>query len=123
MKRTTAAEAAQHGSPAPNGPTVSVYFGHLEESQGIGLVRLSVEPGCGMAEHRHNGSDIILAPLTGHVVIREGEAPMELHPGDAGFVGKDEAVSLSNPGDRVAEVLVAAGPASFIANILRFPEA
>lgn len=122
MKRITAAEASQHKSPAPNGPTVSVYFGRPEDPQDVGLVKLSVQPGFGMAEHKHNGSDIILVPLTGHVVIRKGEESMELHPGDAGFVGKDEAVSLSNPGDQAAEVLVAAGPASFIANVLKFPE-
>lgn len=123
MKHIAATEVARHKSPAPNGPTVSVYFGGPEDPQDVGLIRLAVPPGAGMSEHRHNGSDIILAPLTGHVVIHKGEESMELHPGDAGFVAKDEAVSLSNPGDQVAEVLVAAGPASFIANVLKFPEA
>lgn len=96
MKRITAAEAPRHTSPAPNGPTVSVCSGRPGEPQDVGLVKLSVRPGFGMAAHKRNGSDSILVPLTGRV---------------------------GNPGDEVAEVLGAVGPASSIANVLKFPEA
>lgn len=125
MQLRTAADALLRRPPAPNSPTVTVYFGGTEdESQDVGVVRVSVPAGGGMPPHKHSGSDVILVPTRGRVVItKEGGQEIEVTVGDAALIGRDEAVALANPDDQVAEVIVAAGPADFVAGIRNWPEA
>lgn len=66
-----------------------------------------------MTAHRHNGSDVILTPT---------EESIEVHAGDSAPVHKNEEVSLTNPGSQTVEIIVAAGPAHFVAGIRRWPE-
>lgn len=106
---------------APNSPTVTVFFGGEGEGADVGLVRVEVPAGAGMPPHKHNGSDVILTPVTGYVRIEKGSEAIEVHVGDSALVGKDEKVSLTNPGTETAEVIVAAGPANFVAGILSWP--
>ena len=74
-----------------------------------------------MAPHKHNGSDVILTPVTGRVRIHKGEESAEVGVGDSVLIGKDEAVSLTNPDDTTAQLIVAAGPADFITAIRAWP--
>lgn len=108
--------------PSPNSPTVRVVFGGEEDGPGVGLVRVSVPPGAGMGAHRHGGSDVILTAIAGMVRISDGEKSIDVHVGDSALIRRDEAVSLTNPGDHGADVLVAAGPANFVAGIRGWPE-
>lgn len=107
--------------PTPNAPTVTVVFGGEEGGPDVGLVRVHLSAGAGMRAHRHNGSDVILTSLTGSVRIGKGDEIIDVHVGDSALIGKDEAVSLTNPGRDDAEVLVAAGPADFIKGIRAWP--
>ena len=61
---------------------------------------------------------MILIPVAGFVRIVKGEEQIDVYPGDAAFIDKDEAVSLTNPGSQDAQVFVAAGPASFVRTVL-----
>lgn len=123
MQLRTAAEALVRRAPAPNSPTVSVYFGGDQDSADIGLVRVSVSAGSGMAPHRHYGSDVILVPTAGQVVItREGGQEIEVAVGDAALIGRDESVALTNPGSQEAQLIVAAGPADFVTGIRSWPD-
>ncbi len=108
--------------PVPNAPTVEVVLGGVQGGPDIGLVRVHVPAGAGMAAHRHNGSDVILTPIAGMVRISKGEDSVEVHVGDSVLVSKEEEVSLMNPGSSAAEVIVAAGPADFVASIRGWPE-
>lgn len=108
--------------PVPNAPTVEVVLGGVQGGPDVGLVRVHVPAGAGMAAHRHNGSDVILTPIAGMVRISKGEDSVEVHVGDSVLVSKDEEVSLMNPGSSAAEVIVAAGPADFVASIREWPE-
>lgn len=108
--------------PIPNAPTVTVLIGGVEGGPDVGLVRVHVPPGAGMPAHRHQGSDVILTPISGMVRIAKGTESVDVNVGDSVLVGKDEAVALSNPGSEPAEVLVAAGPASFVSGIRNWPE-
>ena len=108
--------------PAPNAPTVTVLVGGVEGGPDVGLVKVTVPPGSGMAAHSHGGSDVILTPIVGMVRITKDAESVEVHIGDSVLVGKDEKVALTNPGDSPAEVLVAAGPANFVASIRQWPE-
>lgn len=51
------------------------------------------------------------------------EEVAEVGPGDAVLVRKEEAVGLANPGDETAELVVAAGPANFVAAARAMPAA
>lgn len=120
-------ELCQHAdglrrSPRPGGPVVTVLFGGDPEGPDVGVVRVEVPPGGGMAEHTHGGSDVVLVPVVGMVVISKGAESITVRTGDAALVRKEEAVSLANPGEEVAQVLVAAGPPSFVSGIRDWPE-
>ncbi len=108
--------------PMPNAPTVTVLIGGVEGGPDVGLVRVQVPPGAGMSAHRHQGSDVILTPTSGMVRITKGTESVEVNVGDSVLVGKDEAVALTNPGSEPADLLVAAGPANFVAGIRNWPE-
>ncbi|GAA5227894.1 cupin domain-containing protein [Paeniglutamicibacter antarcticus] len=108
--------------PMPNAPTVTVLIGGVEGGPDVGLVRVQVPPGAGMAAHRHQGSDVILTPTSGMVRITKGAESVDVNVGDSVLVGKDEAVALTNPGSEPADLLVAAGPANFVAGIRNWPE-
>lgn len=121
MKLIKRSEAPVHSPASPNAPTVTVYVGGPDDPQDVGMVRVSIPAGAGMPPHKHNGSDVIISPVVGHVVITKGEESIEVHVGDAALVTRDEEVSLANPTDEVAEVIVSAGPADFISGILNWP--
>lgn len=106
---------------APNAPTVTVIAGGDEGGPDVGLVRVHVPAGAGMPAHRHNGSDVILTPTAGTVRITKGKDFIDVNVGDSALVRKDEAVSLTNPGSEDADIIVAAGPAHFIAGIRSWP--
>lgn len=104
----------------PNSPTVTIYFDG-EESANLGLVRVVVPPGAGMPPHKHGGSDVVLVPTAGYVRVTEGTHEMEVHVGDAALITEDEEVSLTNPGNEEAHLIVAAGPAYFVAGVSTWP--
>lgn len=122
MHLRTAREGLVRQAPAPHSPTVTVFFGGDEDGTDVGLVAVTVPPGAGMPPHKHGGSDVILTPTSGRVRITKGEESIEVGVGDAALITKDEAVALTNPGDEEARVIVAAGPADFVAGIRAWPE-
>lgn len=104
--------------PMPGSPTITVCFGGGEgESPDIGVLKIVVPPGATMPSHQHHGSDVVLIPLTGSIRLSSAGESVEVRVGDTVLVDRDESVSLSNPGDAVAELIVAAGPADFVAGI------
>lgn len=121
MELRNEADGLLRKPPVPNSPTVTVIFGGEQGGPDLGLVRVLVPAGAGMPAHRHNGSDVILTPVTGFVRISSGAETIDVHVGDSALVGKDEEVSLTNPGQEDAQVVVAAGPASFVAGIREWP--
>lgn len=125
MRLRTAAETPTRRAPVPNGPTVAPFFGGGEDvSQDVGLVRVTVPAGGGMPPHQHAGSDVILTAIVGSVVVsREGGQEITVRTGDAALIGRDETVALSNPGPEEAHLIVAAGPADFVAGIRTWPAA
>ena len=118
MKLRTAADAAVRKPPLPDSPVISVFFGGPDDPGDLGLLKVAVPAGAGMPPHRHHGSDVILIPVAGFVRIVKGEEQIDVYPGDAAFIDKDEAVSLTNPGTQDAQLFVAAGPASFVRTVL-----
>lgn len=123
MKVHTRGDGPKRRPPAPNSPTVEVLFGGEPGGPDVGAVRVEVPVGAGMPAHTHGGSDIVLVPIEGAVEISKGDELVKVAVGDAILILKDEAVSLRNPGDQPAHVIVAAGPATFIAGVRAWPDA
>lgn len=121
MQRRNDTEGLVRTPPVPNGPTVTVLFGGDDAGPDVGLVRVQVPAGAGMPAHTHGGSDVILTAMSGQVRISSDDDSVEAHPGDSVLVRKDEEVALTNPGETAAQLLVAAGPATFVAGIRRWP--
>lgn len=122
MKFLKQSEGSFRQSPAPNGPTVEVLFGGDGDTTDIGVIRITVPVGAAMPAHTHGGSDIVLMPQAGSVELTTDDASFDVQTGDAIFVDKNEAVALRNSGTTVAQLIVAAGPANFIAGVLQWPE-
>lgn len=121
-------ELVRHGEglvrrpPVPDGPTVTVLFGGEPGGPDVGVVRLEVPAGFGMPEHVHAGSDVVVVPVAGSVVISKGTESVTVSAGDAALIRKDEAVALQNPGADSARVVVAAGPPHFVGAIRQWPQ-
>lgn len=122
MHRVQQSEGLVRKPPLPNSPTVTVMIGGEDGGPDVGLVRVHVPVGADMPPHRHYGSDVIVTPTAGMVRIVKGEESIDVRTGDSALVLKDEEVSLSNPGSEAAEIIVVAGPASFVAGIREWPE-
>ena len=114
-------DAPVHTRRGTTEPTITVLFGGDHDSEQVGMVRVSMPPSSRMPSHRHGGSDTILAPVIGHVRVTKADQVAELGPGDALLILKYESVTLENPHEEPAEVLVAAGPAGFVSAIRREP--
>jgi len=114
--------APVHSPNMPGTPRVSVLFGgDGDEPADVGMVIVEVPPGAGMPPHRHHGSDVILVPIRGAVRVTKDEDGVDVRVGDALLIDKDEAVGLTNTGDEVAELIVAAGPPAFVTTVSRWP--
>lgn len=107
----------------PKAPTVEVLFGGDDGGPAVGVVRVVVPAGAGMPEHDHGGSDVVLLPQVGSVEISSGEETIQVAAGDAALVRREERVSLRNPNQTDAEVIVAAAPPAFLASIRAWPAA
>lgn len=108
--------------PAPNSPTINVIFGGEEGGPDVGLAYVAVPPGAAFPPHQHSGSDVIISPVLGSLVIRgSDDQSVEVDAGDHVLILKDEKVGLSNPTDEDAAFIVSAGPANFIGSIRKFP--
>lgn len=110
-----------HSPNMPNSPRVAVIFGGAGDIADVGMVKVTVPAGAGMPPHRHNGSDVILTPTRGSVRVTKDGQSVDVGVGDALLIGKDEAVALANPHDEVAELIVAAGPATFVSAVSHWP--
>ncbi len=122
MQFIASGAAPVHSANLPNSPEVTVLFGCNDDSDEVGMVRVSVPPGAGMPPHRHHGSDVILTPVTGGVRVSKDETTFDVGVGDTLFIDKDEAVALTNPHDETADLIVAAGPAAFVSTVRRWPQ-
>ena len=125
MKLVTAQGTDNRRARGDIAPTISIYFGGGDgDSDTIGVARISVPAKGAMPPHKHGGSDIVITTCSGSVVIGKEDEQLEVKEGDSVMIFQDEAVSLENPNDTEAVLIVSAGPANFISkNVKAMPEA
>lgn len=113
-----------HGRPlAADVPTVQILFGGEPDGLSLAMITVDLPAGTAMPEHRHSGSDIIVMPIVGTVNIAHGNEVLVVDTGDAVLVTEQEAVSVSNPSDHLARLVIAAGPADFVVGISGWSDA
>lgn len=115
-------DASVDAPAARNVPTVRIIFGGEPDGPEIAMITVDVPAGTAMPQHRHSGSDIIVMPIIGTVNIAQGNEVLVVHTGDAVLVRQQEAVSVTNPGTEFARLVIAAGPADFVAGISGWPD-
>ncbi|WP_016905279.1 cupin domain-containing protein [Streptomyces xiaopingdaonensis] len=103
----------RHRAPVPDGPTAAV-LAAAETSDRVAVVHMELPPGGAMPEHDHGLSEIVLIPVAGAVELRHNGQVRTLEAGTvATHVAVGERVSLSNPGDAPASLMVVASPPQF----------
>jgi quercetin dioxygenase-like cupin family protein len=95
-----------------DGATVEVLLDGASRRLAAALV--TVAAGAELPEHDHGGSDALLIPLTGRLLLsgRGGEAT--LTPGTVAFIATGERVSVQNPATSPASMVVCFAPTDFI---------
>ena len=97
--------APTHYANFPDRPSVTVLLGE-DDGADIGMVRVDVPAGAGMPPHRHDGSDVIITPVSGAVRVTKDDTIIDVGTGDALLIHKDETVALINPYQAPAELTV-----------------
>lgn len=122
MEVVRSGEGLVRRPPAPNPPTINVIFGGEEGGPDVGLAYVTVPSGAVFPPHKHNGSDVIISPTLGTMILQgDSGQSVEVSAGDHVLIRKEEKVGLSNLTDEDAAFIVSAGPADFIAGIRNFP--
>lgn len=60
---------------------------------------ITLEPGCSIGEHRHEGEAEIFYILEGDAVAVDNGKQVQLHPGDLLYTGDGDSHSIRNAGD------------------------
>lgn len=108
-------------APVPNGPTAAV-LAAAETSDQVAVVHLELPPGGAMPEHDHGPSGIVLIPMAGVVELHHNGQVRTLQAGTvAAHIAVGERVSLSNPGDAPASLMVVASPPQFADRLAGWP--
>ena len=75
----------------------------IDASEMMGKGRLfsitTLEPGCSIGEHRHEGEAEIFYILEGEAVALDNGEEVRLHPGDLLYTGHGDSHSIRNEGD------------------------
>jgi quercetin dioxygenase-like cupin family protein len=121
MYVTEIAASPRRRSPMPGGPTVALLTSS-ETSDQVAILHVELPAGATMAEHDHGASQIVLIPLTGSVEVHhDGQARTLTAGSAAAHIGLGERVSLANPGDKPASLLVVASPPEFAGRLASWP--
>lgn len=107
---------------APGGPLANVVIGP-GQGTGVGVVDVTVPAGAAMAEHAHGDSETLLIPQAGRLRLVDAEsgAVTELEPGVLATIPIGRRVTLENPGDAEARMLVVLSPPDFAASVATWP--
>ncbi|WP_406152128.1 cupin domain-containing protein [Streptomyces sp. NBC_01012] len=80
--------------------------------------------GGSMPEHDHGLSQIVLIPVAGTIELHHNGQTRTLQAGaSAAHIAVGDRVSLSNPGDAPASLMVVASPPQFVDRLASWPVA
>lgn len=107
-----------HKAPMPSGPQVEVLIG---DGAQLAVAHAQIPLGGGMPEHAHGDSETIAVVRQGRVEMTSGGHTVTLEPGAIALLAVGERVSLHNPGDAPASLLVYFAPPDFIRTFAGWP--
>lgn len=89
----------------------------------MGVAHVILPAGGGMPEHDHSSSATLLIPIEGSVTLvdAEGEGSFDLDPGSVATIPIGHRVSLVNPGERDAKLMVVFDPPDFTKQLDSWP--
>lgn len=88
------------------------------DSAQLAAIRVTVAAGARVGEHDHGTSDALLLPLAGRLTLRNRDDELQLAPGMIGSVAAGERVSVENPGEAPASMVVCFAPPTFVTALL-----
>lgn len=116
------ATSPRRRAPMPNGPTVALLTTTAETSDQVAVLHVELPAGATMPEHDHGASQIALIPLAGSVELHhKGQAWTLTAGAAAAHISTGERVSLANPGDQSASLMVVASPPEFAGRLASWP--
>lgn len=125
VQRVEVGAGDRRRAPVPNGPVAEILIG-ADADQRLGAVHVVVPPGGGMPPHDHGASETLLIPLSGHVRLADAEQGgdvTDLEPGALATIPVGQRVTLQNPTEEEARLLVILAPADFAARLRDWPPA
>jgi len=104
------------------GPTAEVLIG-LKDHWPMGVAHVVLPPGGGMPEHDHSSSAALLIPIEGRVTLvdAEGEGSFDLEAGSVATIPVGHRVSIANPGETDAKLMVVFDPPDFTKQLDSWP--
>ncbi len=123
MHIAAAGTGTRRRAPIPAGPIVEMLTPDAAAGGQPAVVHMEFPAGAGLPEHDHGASHIVLVSLTGTVELRQGERVGTLAQGAAAHIPAGERISLRNPGDQPATVMMVATPPDFVAHLASWPAA
>jgi quercetin dioxygenase-like cupin family protein len=117
------ATSPRRRAPVPGGPTAALLT-TAETSDQVAVLHVELPAGATMPEHDHGASQIVLIPLAGSVELHHNGQSRTLTAGTAAaHIAIGERVSLANPGDQPASLMVVASPPEFAGRLASWPPA
>lgn len=122
VRRWDAATGERRRAPFPGGPAVRVVVGP-DECTPMGVLEVTMPVGGVMPEHDHDGSAVLLVPLTGRfrLVDADGGSSHLLDAGTVATIPVGARVRLENTGAADARALVVLTPPDFAERLETWP--
>ncbi|HET6633822.1 MAG TPA: cupin domain-containing protein [Streptomyces sp.] len=109
-------------APIPDGPSVAPLV-PTGTSDRVAVLHMELPAGGSLPDHSHGPSEIVLVPLSGTFTVRHDGQEHRLAAGAAAHIATGERVSLHNPGDEPARLMIVASPPDFAAHPESWPTA
>jgi 3-phenylpropionate/trans-cinnamate dioxygenase ferredoxin subunit len=94
--RIIRAEGTLQRDLTPAGPTVEALIDQTPDGGRLAVTEIVIPPGLGMREHDHGGSEALLVPLEGVLVVTSGTQRRDISSGMVVLLERGERVQLSN---------------------------
>lgn len=103
-------EGASHPTSTSADPTVNSLIDQTPDGGGLAVTEVTIPPGTRTREHDHGGSEALLVPLDGRLIVTSGNQRQDISRGMAVLLGREERVQLSNQSSEPFTMIVVFTP-------------